>query len=191
MEPLIYLFIAAILVGGYFAYRQVKARKNGKKPTHGPVPVVRDIPVRKATEKINVPGVTPVEVEKVPPVEKPALPATKVSLGNSFIKITPDQDWRDSPTAGQHEAGDMVPIEVEVRDAGGRPLGGIAIRGIIDLQTGKSLGAVPETGVTGPDGYAHFSYIMQDADVGKNKLVTAILLDDADNSIALKPTALV
>lgn len=189
MEPWVVILLVLVAIIGVVVYIAAKSDPEPKpkpKPQRAPQ---RDVPVRRASPNINVqPGVTPISVDPVPAPSVGA--ATNISPSHSFIKITPDEDWRDSPTAGLHEAGDMVRIEVEARDPNGQPLGGVPVRGIINLQTGSALGATPPTDVTGPGGYAHFFYVMKDDDVGKSKLITAVLLDSAGNSITLKPTAL-
>lgn len=157
-------------------------------PDVKPAPVPTPVPIDPHEPPSPVP---PSPVDPVPPT-----PAGQISASNSSIKITPDEGWRPAPdeeaVAGQgdHEAGDLVRIEVEVRDSGGNPLGAIPIRGIINLQTGSELGTTPKTGATGSDGYAHFTYVMKAADVGAGKLITAVLIDTLGNTITLKPAVL-
>lgn len=161
------------------------------KPAPKPTPVPSPVPVDPHQPPTPAPGPEP------SPSPVPPSPAGQISTARSFIKITPDEGWRPAPdeesVAGQgdHEAGDLVRIEVEVRDSGGNPLGGVLIRGIINLSTGSELGVTPKTGATGADGYAHFSYAMKAEDVGAGKLITAVLIGASGNTVTLKPTALI
>src|SRR5688572_16368389 len=116
----ILIVLAAVAVSVFVLFK----RKGDSGPEKAKAPkkpsVLRDIPVRRATPKINVSGPTPVPLDPVPN-GGPAL-ARKVSVSNSRVYIIPDVPFPTSDKPQGFATGAGMQIVAELKDDAGNPV---------------------------------------------------------------------